>query len=233
MLNFLKSKKEPVPEYSYYKSCKYLPIFYFNEVQETGDIRYLLKLKDYEELPEKYDKRALKEAWQEINFEYAELGLEDSENRLRFSIDKQIKRLEFEFEHIQMCLDFLQHGWDDEIVKLIKGYPSFSSKYKLIKQKPLFPQLERIQKQSKNYISRINMKKAEFKALNPDNKNTKKQTLAEIAAILSKHVGYHLDTKKITVIEWQGIINNYTTAIEHGRRTRDNSTNRTSSKKRS
>lgn len=229
MLSRILNKKPEIPEHKFYKSCKYLPIFNFYEILESNDLRYLLKLPDYEDLPDEktINKKQLTEVWRNINLEYGDLQLQDGENKMYFTLEKQIERLKFEYGHINMILDFLQHGWDDDIVKLLRSYPSFMGfKYKLIKQKPLFPQLEKIQRQSKNYVTRINIKVSEYERIKPDTSNSKKQQLNEIAAVLSKHCGYHLNTRKVTVSEWVGIINDFVSKNQDGNGTGHNKTGR-------
>jgi len=81
-----------------YKTIAELPIWNFWEVVEKNELRYLLKLKDYEQLPECTEEQLheLYELWSELDYQYFEyFGIEDKYlNRLK--LEKSIIMLEID-----------------------------------------------------------------------------------------------------------------------------------------
>lgn len=61
-----KKKLAVVDTVKYYRSIDELPIGNFNKINETSDYRYLIRLEDYYELPEKVDSVKLSNLYEEI-----------------------------------------------------------------------------------------------------------------------------------------------------------------------
>lgn len=64
--------------YKHYKSIDFCPCWNYGMVLETGDIRYILKLEDYEDLPLDINAEELAKAWQSINNEFGQAHNDNS-----------------------------------------------------------------------------------------------------------------------------------------------------------
>lgn len=81
-------------DYKYYKSIDFLPLYNFFKVIETKDYRYLLKLKDYETLPE--TKHELESVWLDIQTQYSKA--DDSNYQIiNFTQSKGLQKLQVEY----------------------------------------------------------------------------------------------------------------------------------------
>jgi hypothetical protein len=83
-------------KFNYYKSIDYLPIFNFFKIIETDDKRYLIKLDDYELLPDEVDLDVLNKLWIDIQDEYSKA--EDNNSAIiQFTTAKGVCKLEIEY----------------------------------------------------------------------------------------------------------------------------------------
>lgn len=90
-------------EYKIYKSLDILPIWNYNMICEKNDVRYLLVLDDYNDLPEKCNIEKCYEIWDKLiyDFDYLDLSLEFAEKQvlikeLEYSLNPENKILKTE-----------------------------------------------------------------------------------------------------------------------------------------
>lgn len=84
--------------FKYYKSIDFLVLFNFFKIIETNDYRYLLKLSDYETLPDISNKleRKLKGVWLDIQNQYSKA--DDSNYQvINFTQSKSLQKMQMEY----------------------------------------------------------------------------------------------------------------------------------------
>lgn len=176
-----------------YKSINTLPIWNFFRIIETSDIRYLYKLKDYDQrLPRKTNR--LMKTWENILQEfYRAEG--SSQYQMYVKEIKKIHELEIDKFVYHNLLFILKHTNNPEAIELLKSYG--------IKDEN---RLERIKKQLKQTDNKLRMKQADFK----ENHGTQQVNIdfANIKDQVEHYKQFYLDPRKVTVREWIGIIKN-------------------------
>ena len=149
------SCKKPKSNYKYYKSIDFLILYCFFKVIETEDVRYLLKLDDYEILPE-VDLTELNEAWINIQTQYAEAENSNS-SVIQFITAKSLHKMETEYLML----------WD--IYNLLSIAPEAAKE--VIKKAGLEGKgLEWIEKRIKALINRIKIKRKDIEYDTPTKK---------------------------------------------------------------
>lgn len=145
-------KSEGSLKYNYYRSIDFLPLFNFFKTIESEDLRYLLKIDDYELMPE-VDLKELGEAWININNEYEQT--EDSNSTIiQFTTAKSIHNMELEYLMLWNIYNLMSIAPDHEETKEVLNYANLNMTVK---------QIEKKLKALKNRISlkRIDIKKDE------------------------------------------------------------------------
>ena len=167
-----------------YRTIETLPIWHYKKVPSTGDLRYLLKLEDYDELPKKC-KIGLQKIWQDIQTEFFEkvdfndtqdYYFEKSQKLLMLKLDEAIaeagethnpklSRMKVDIKLLENelkddLLDNKQQTFEDQIVMLESHYkieinPQRTSTLKFYKYLQLY---ERQQQQSEEIIERAKNK---------------------------------------------------------------------------
>jgi len=200
----------------HYKSAKFCPVWNYEMVIENNDLRYLLKLKDYEYLPE-YEQIELQEHWENICNEYAELqGSSAGENDVVLSLQKAAIQYRVKHDYVMNLLNILAVNYaDKEVLDDLK-----KAGYKIIIQKSIPEQIENIRARIKQFISMAEMKEHEAKELQEQNDNGNVSTFS-IADIISDYKKRTIDLKKVTLTDWVIIIDNYKKAINGNSKYRD------------
>ena len=82
----------------FYKNIEHLPVYNFSKVSEANDLRYLLILSDYFELPEISEKeyKELFEVWERINDEVIDFNGVNAEYKAILRMQKSIALLKVE-----------------------------------------------------------------------------------------------------------------------------------------
>lgn len=181
-------------KYDYYKTTMFMPAENFFNIIKTGDLRYMLKLKDYEKLPKiKFD---LDKAWNYIYSQFLERtnGQDWAE---QMNIRAGIERLRFKYFIISSSCFGLLINYDERFVKNLTELG-----YKVdIGDVP--GSCEKILKSAQGILTMIELKKSELKDI------TKSElTIDDMLAKLDNHLGYHLNLKDITVDNFIGIKRN-------------------------
>lgn len=190
--------------YKYYKSINFLIAFNYYEIKATGDLRYLLKLEDYEDLPDDVDVEFLKPVMDEIYIQASEIGLKYNRKlQVRHDLNKSIHVLKSELELIHNGLQILAFGRDDDVEKELLKYG-----YKIDDKKPYEDELIRIQKRSMHLLTKIKQKEYDLKDITPEDDDS---DIQESVQAVSDYKGRDIDLKKITVKEWlimeYGVVN--------------------------
>lgn len=188
--------------YKNYKSIEFLPFWNYYKVSENNDHRYLLKLDDYEELPEiEID---LSDIWENICFEIADINKDtDIKSKLLFDTRKNISVLELRYYHIKTILSALSHGYDEELIEELKN-----NGFRIDKNKDFQNEWIRINKQSENLKTKLEIKKKDYVDMLPKSDNS--THIESIIQSIERYYNYSTGTinpHKITTKNWFIMLN--------------------------
>lgn len=177
-----------------------MPLFNFFKAIETEDLRYLIKLKDYEFLPKEVDNSKLINIWQNIQTEYGKH--EDSNGSIiQFTTAKHIHKLELEYLML----------WN--IYNLIAVAPEEKKTKELIKEAGLEKEtFKTIEKKLKTLGNKIKLKRQDV----DQQKSNKKVDFWRIIDEIEDIKGRSLDVYKTTVRQYIAIRKNI--KLKNGKR---------------
>ena len=113
---------EKLPKY--YKTLESILMFNYYKVDETGDLRYLLKLSDYDELPD-VNVDHLADIWDNMRFEVEQVAIDKNKTSdYIFKLQKKILENKNDFDCIQLLLPRLWEVKNEEYIKALSdlGY---------------------------------------------------------------------------------------------------------------
>jgi len=148
-------------------------------------------------------------AWETITEEYAE-AIKNNRSRSVFDCYKKIVRLQAQIQIIDAGLMFLEKQFDEEIAAVIANMGYTMITYDEDTEVYL-NRIKRVRTEAKTLIVLLNMAVSEYKILAPDGKaaSTNYQDYINELAMLSKHMGYSIKAKEITVLEYCSIVNSF------------------------
>jgi len=186
-------------KYRYYSSIDFLILFNFFKVIETNDYRYLLKLKDYELLPEISEKLndKLQLTWLEIQNQYS--TADDSNYQIiNFAQSKGLQKMQIEY---------LMY-WN--IYNMMVIAPEHKETIRMIKYAKLEKEtVKSIEKKLKGLKNRILLKCKDL-----EQKDDKPVDYLQIIDEIEDIKGRSIDVFKTTVRQYIAIRKN----IKHGKR---------------
>jgi hypothetical protein len=182
-----------------YHSINYLPVDNFNSIIKTGDKRYLLKLEDYEYLPEitLEEKEELEKIWTVIEQEYLK---EDKQKKQQVELELSKKILELQNQYMILSSFLFLAGFNNEFVSKLKEFG-----YNVKEGTP--DELEKEHKHITGQILtqiRIKQKELERYQIKEDSVE-----FEDILDIIERHKGHYLNTKELSVKRWISIKNNF------------------------
>ena len=182
-------------DYKYYKSIDFLPLFNFFKVIETGDYRYLLKLKDYEILPK--TKHDLKLVWLDIQTQYSKA--DDSNYQIiNFTQSKSMQKLQIDFLMIWNLYNLMVVAPDNKETLKLKKLAGLENE-----------SLKGIEKKLKGLRNKIEIKKKDL-----EKEESKPIDYCEIIDQIEDIKGRSIDPFKTTVRQYIAIRKN----IKNGNR---------------
>lgn len=154
-------------------------------------------------------------AWDNIADEYAN-AIKTGKSKSVFEAYKKVVRIEAQIKMIDACLYYLTHGYDEEICTILadNGYHFITYSDD---QEAYLKQIDIVRTQAKTLVVVLNQAVAHYKLLSPDNEmkvERSYQDFIDELAILSKHQGYALRAKEITVLEYCSVVNAYIRYVE-------------------
>ena len=182
--------------YKFYKSVDFLIAFNYYKAKDSGDLRYLLKLEDYEYLPDDFDVSILEPVMAEIDVEISEIGIKfNNKLKIRHELEKSIYVLKAELSYILNGLDILMYVRDKDVEKelVLMGY-------KIDESKPYEDELSKIQNRSMTIATKIQLKELDLKDMTPD--NITDYDIQQSVQAVSDYKGRDIDLKKLTIKEW-------------------------------
>lgn len=187
----------------YYQSIEFLPIGCFYKIIDTGDLRYLLKLKDYEELP--HCSLNLEPIWEKISTEYLEFSKGvNRQVEATFWIEREIFNLKSEYLSKKYLLDIAKKSRDRD--GMIKHLAEIGI---IIENNDQFDQNINAEINRIGLLrTKIKTKQAELKRFrNEDGEG--KTTFEGLLNNLERYQGYNIDIWKISVKRWIVLVKDY------------------------
>jgi hypothetical protein len=199
--------KKDTPSYKKYHSIQFLPVDNFILVIRNKDLRYLLKLEDYEYLPEisEQEQNELQSIWETIEEEYAKEDRQQK-NIIELEVSKTITDLQNQYMIFNSYV-FLA-GFKPEFVEKLGELG-----YRIDKTKSPIEALENLSKQVGGQIlTRIRIKQAELERYQKVSEQSAE--FEDVLDVVEKYKGHYLNTKELTVKRWISIKNNF---IKHAK----------------
>lgn len=194
-----------------YLSCDKLPLDIFLKCYVQKDLTALI-------IEGKATGDQLAQAWASIYYEYIDLS-ESTESKFVYSLQKEITLLSDEIRNVETCIFYLSsemlpyHAQQEDLKKVLKGY-----NYKL--------SAEHTDQQLMGIIGRLAPKKTQLESRIKELENYTSSTSEEtptykqfekILLRLSKHQGYSIRSKDITVTQYALLLNDYIKSKEKWR----------------
>lgn len=154
-------------------------------------------------------------AWDNISDEYG-TAIKSGKSKSVFAAYKKVVRLEGKTKLVDASLFYLTEMYDEEIATILH-----ENGYLLITPNPdrekYLKMIDRVRTQAKTLVVKLNQAVAQYKLLSPDNEMKVErdyQSYIDELAILSKHQGYALRAKEITVLEYCAVVNAYMAFVD-------------------
>ena len=183
----------------HYTNIKFIPIFNFFEIYETNDIRYLLKLDDYSELPEISEELSVKlqASLQVISDECSDNSTSDNDEV--FECKKSIVTLSLRKTRINFICEILRYKYEDGVSVdhkyLEKELTDASYLLNYNNKSEFHDQLDNIQHASKGLDKRVKDEENKIKDLSvSDKKNTYMDAIQNIEEITGVKFDIYKDT---------------------------------------
>lgn len=190
----------------FYKNCKTLPIYSFNEILKDNDLRFLIK--DYDEYNEEeiklggVDLVEASEIFKSILYEYSELTLNRS-LMLNYNSQINITKEEFRYSLTEKILNFYTETEDLNVLNMLNNLD-----WKLDLNLSIEDQVKNIvnnMRKLKTKISILKLKHEEkFKTKKVEDKKEYVDKLESeaIALEIALKIAYPIDLKKTSVSKW-------------------------------
>lgn len=181
----------------YSENSSQATLWQFKTVIETGDLRYLLILKDYEHLPE-FDIAILTDVWQQIYQEFSDIS-GGSRADLWLVKTKRLIIMQLQLQHHTSLLRTIQELPHPDLIQLAveEGYMIEVDDFQKTFEKA-YTRLMRMKNQ-------INI----FQKEQEKDENAKDPSLDELIVTLEKFQGYQFNEKKMSVKKFANIYKKY------------------------
>ena len=191
----------------YYHSIDFLPVGCFYKVLETGDYRYLLKLDDYDELPE--CSLNLDEVWESIVKEYLDYSKGKNKRvETAFIMECEVVRLKAKFLWLNTKLGLIGVDVDNREEHIREFNEEFDEKLE-------YTDTDDLKRKLQAFSKRTGLIKTEWKILEKklervvEKDNDKEFKFEDIVDNIETYKKFYLDIWKISVTRWLAIIENY------------------------
>ena len=182
---------------TYSENSSQATLWQFKTVIETGDLRYLLILKDYEHLPE-FDIAVLTDVWQRIYQEFSDIAGGNKAD-LWLVKTKLLIIMQLQLQHHTSLLRAIQEFPHADLIQLAveEGYMIEADDFKKTFEKA-YTRLMRMKNQ-------INI----FQKEQEPEEDAKDPSLDELIITLEKFQGYQFNERKMSVKKFANIYKKY------------------------
>lgn len=131
-------------------------------------------------------------------------GMKDSDGLYKIRLIGKINHLQFNYEHIQLCVKFLQMAYHPDIVAILQSYMRVGE-FNVEDMESYYRDLQVVLTRAQKIQQQIQEKRAELsviqKSNSPEEKTTRKQ-FDQLIASVSIYAKFHIDKRIITVSEF-------------------------------
>lgn len=199
-------------KYIYFTSCRELPLYKFIQCLESGDHTNLSRFNFL-----KFRFKFLKILFDNIFFDYLDL-VKDSKVLQTLALTKEKILCESKYNLVYNVLNCIYKSESlDTVIPLVDKLKKMGFRYKFeyLDRDSFTKDLMKIGTSLKTLKLRIDDIKKDLDNLQkPDGGATTKNSFDTILVDLSKHQGYRIDPKKVTVSEFAATLNRYKDYIE-------------------
>lgn len=200
-------------KYEYYKTTACLPIWNYNEIENTNDLRFLLRLSNYETLPEYFTD--LSEIWNSIKFSFSQKS--DSIKHIQHTTDLLILReMGRKVNMIKTCYFTLTKSF--EIGKTesnaVKSCIDVLHKYGFRFEGEFVDALIDLDRQYKAMVEHYQRKEFDLKEKYDSNEKVEKVNIYDLIEPMQKWSGVKLDPKVMPVDEFLALKSQYMRFVE-------------------
>ena len=174
---------------NYYNSIENLPIYNFNKIGETGDLKYLLKNESA-----KVSIDILEETYSKILTEYLDATAKFGNNSQLYNAHNQIIAFKLRFDVIMLNCFNLNLNYNEKSIEALQW-----AGYTISKDRSIAEQVHEIAHKAQNLKTKWMQKEQEIKKLEERDSGI---SFDQYVWRLSDKKGYKLNTKEITVSEW-------------------------------
>ena len=183
-----------------YNSLDILPIKLYYRIEASGDVELLT-----DEVLE--DKSILIDLWSKLKAEFVELDKSDNSKKV-FRISKEISNLESIYHAVLMSCESLGFEYDEKLIQAIRDY---GFHFDDTNTKTYYDSIERIVREAKSYVVKINNLKNQLPKNNDDSKSV---SLDEIMASYSSTLGFDFDYNSISCTKFFALKNQVTRKLK-------------------
>lgn len=207
--SFASAQTASPPSCLLHRSCKTLKIGAFISAYCNNDLSVLV-------IDGTPTDQELKDAWDEILFEYSTL-IRNGDSAYLLGLQKRISLLDFDIFYSETAVGFLKQRFDQDIIDYLINELGYFGDYN-----PENP--DQYERQLNRILSLVKTKKEDLKDLISEyerlnNTNTgKKQSEEDFGitlAALSKYINYRLDKQTVCVDEFASVFTLYLTERDH------------------
>ncbi len=172
-------------------------MFNYYKVEETGDLRYLYKLDDYEELPESNTDH-LATVWDDMRLEVEQIVVDNNPQSANvFDKAQTLAQRKSDYDVIQLLLPRLWDVKNDEYIKALSDLG-----YKINPKRDYHMEIKRISKQSQLLLTKIKLLELEYNELTKV--TGKKSTIYDEISSVERYINQigSIDMHKMTMRSW-------------------------------
>lgn len=144
----------------------------------------------------------LVKAWDAIQSDFNE-AMKDKEGAYKIKLLSQINKLQFDYELIHLCINFLQVAYDKEVVDILRKHTLIMTDFNPEDQEQYFHNLQILINRSQKLLLDIDNKKAELAVLDKeDNQKIEPKQFDRLVAQVSIYAKFHINKKEVTLSEF-------------------------------
>lgn len=176
-----------------YLGTQDLPIYNFDKISSSGDLRYLLI--DWDERSEPKVPSVAENLWESILNQWYEKTL-DSGSIVRLELENEVSFLETRMQIVRGLVQILNEENKAEVFNELIGW-----KVRFNSNKPLKDLFEKFNKVLRQMKSNLEIKYGELETISTQSNNSDNSLIHQKIS-LQRGLGLTIDTKKVPVDEW-------------------------------
>lgn len=197
---------------SNWRSIEFCPAWNYLQYQQTGDVRYILKGIDYENMPELFKTQInrLSLICAELSIQCAQFEIDNNRrNKNIFELSKKIEIRTAEYNNVRNICKYLEIAGSDPYFEDILKAAGHRVNADNIKES-----IKRILASNENLLPKINQDKRELESLTKQTEESKTSDIEQTVIALEKHNKKDIDLKKISIKKYLTLKHDLNTYFE-------------------